>query len=136
MATPAPKCPMGSIEPDATIKRTRMAYAAVPTYVTSMRSQPVPATLASLLSTHCLSEALAGAAQGRAVSSVETVEVIKTVATKVRFAVSFEGSEEKHSFCLKGLLDVDEMTARGGATCVLEGDFYARIAPKLNVRVP
>lgn len=113
-----------------------MADAAVPNPVPAMPTLPVPATLDAALSPEWLSEALAGVAQGKAVSSVETVEVIKTVATKVRFAVAFEGSQEQHGFCLKGLLDVDEMTARGGSTCVLEGDFYARIAPQLNVRVP
>lgn len=96
----------------------------------------VPATLDEALDPTWLSAALASVSGGRQVTSVETVEVIKTVATKVRFAVTFEGSDEKQNFCLKGLLDVDEMTARGGATCVLEADFYCKVAPTVDIRVP
>ncbi|MCB2072222.1 MAG: phosphotransferase [Novosphingobium sp.] len=91
----------------------------------------VPETLDAALDAGWLSQAL-----GARVTTVEQVELIKTVATKVRFAVTFEGSDEKQAFCLKGLLDVDEMTKMGGSTCVLEGDFYCRIAPKVDVRVP
>lgn len=96
----------------------------------------VPATLDAALDPAWLSQALASVSGGATVSSVEVVEVLKTVATKIRFAVTFEGSNESHGFCLKGLLDVDEMTARGGPTCVLEGDFYCNVAPRVNVRVP
>lgn len=96
----------------------------------------VPATLDGVLDPAWLTKALASVSGGGAVTSVETVEVIKTVATKVRFAVTFEGSDERHGFCIKGLLDVDEMTARGGPTCVLEADFYCKVAPTVNVRVP
>ena len=91
----------------------------------------VPATLEAALDPEWLSQAL-----GSRVTSVEQVELIKTVATKVRFAVTFESSDEKQAFCLKGLLDVDEMTARGGPTCVLEADFYCKVAPTVDVRVP
>jgi len=97
---------------------------------------PVPPTLEAALDPAWLGQALASVGGGARVSSVETVEIIKTVATKVRFAVTFDGSEEMHSFCLKGLLDVDEMTARGGPTCVLEADFYCKVAPIVDVRVP
>jgi len=69
------------------------------------------------------------------VTSVEQVEVIRTVATKVRFAVTFADGAVG-DFCLKGLLDVDEMTARGGPTCVLEADFYGKVAPITEVSVP
>jgi hypothetical protein len=96
----------------------------------------VPSTLEAALDPAFLSQALASVSGGAAVSSLETVEVLKTVATKVRFAVTFEGSDIRQAFCLKGLLDVDEMTARGGSTCVLEGDFYCKVAPTVNVRVP
>lgn len=89
----------------------------------------VPRTLDEALDPAWLTEALRGHAQGAAVKSVETVEVIKTVATKVRFAVTFAGSASPQAFCIKGLLDVDEMTARGGPTCVLEADFYCKVAP-------
>lgn len=97
---------------------------------------PVPATLDAALDPAWLSRALVSIGGGAPVASVERVEIIRTVATKVRFAVTFEGSGQSHAFCLKGLLDVDEMTARGGATCVLEGDFYCKVAPTVDVRVP
>jgi len=96
----------------------------------------VPATLDEALDPEWLCQALVSVGKGAAVASVETVEIIKTVATKVRFAVTFEGSPDRHAFCLKGLLDVDEMTKLGGSTCVLEGDFYCKLAPRLDVRVP
>lgn len=96
----------------------------------------VPKTLEAALDPAFLSQALASVSGGAPVTSVETVELLRTVATKVRFAVTFGDSAEQHGFCLKGLLDVDEMTARGGSTCVLEGDFYSKVAPNVNVRVP
>ncbi len=91
----------------------------------------VPATLERALDPQWLSQAL-----GVKVASAQQVELIKTVATKVRFTATFADSGETQAFCLKGLLDVDEMTARGGSTCVLEGDFYSKVAPTVNVRVP
>ena len=48
----------------------------------------------------------------------------------------FEGEDAPRAYCIKGLLDVDEMTARGGSTNVLEADFYAKVAPTVDVRVP
>lgn len=98
----------------------------------SAPSQPqlvVPRTLVEALDPAFLGSALADVSGGMAVTRVAQVEVIRTVATKVRFAVTFDGSDEVHGFCLKGLLDVDEMTARGGSTCVLESDFYGKVAP-------
>jgi hypothetical protein len=106
----------------------------------SVPAQPqiaVPRTLAEALDPTWLTQALAEVSGGAEVTSVEQVEFIRTVATKVRFAVTFAGSGEKHGFCIKGLLDVDEATARGGATCVLEDDFYCRVAPHIpDLRVP
>lgn len=96
----------------------------------------VPATLDEALDRAWLGEALAAAGQGAGVTAVETVEVIKTVATKVRFTATFDGPAGTQAFCLKGLLDVDEMTRLGGSTCVLEGDFYLKLAPQLDVQVP
>ena len=97
---------------------------------------PVPATLEQALDAGWLTTVLAPVSGGARVVSVETVEVIRTVATKVRFAVTFAGDAGRQQFCLKGLLDVDEMTARGGSTCVLEADFYGKVAPTLDVLVP
>jgi hypothetical protein len=97
---------------------------------------PVPATLDKALDPAWLAQALAPDSGGRAVEAVERVEVIRTVATKVRFTVRFAGLDGLRAYCLKGLLDVDEMTARGGATMVREADFYARIGPRVAVLTP
>ena len=102
-------------------------------------SQPaiaVPATVAEALDPAWLSDALAEVSGGRAVTSVEQVEYIKTMATKVRFAVTFDGSDERQSFCVKGLLDLDEGNSGLGSTCVAEADFYCKLAPHMQVRVP
>ena len=97
----------------------------------------VPRTLEQALDPQWLSQALAPVSGGAPITAVETVEVIRTVATKVRFTVSFDGARGgKEAFCLKGLLDVDEHTARGGAVTVLESDFYLKLAALLPVRVP
>ena len=96
----------------------------------------VPTTLAEALDHAWLSDALVSVAHGAKVVAVETVEVIKTVATKVRFTATFDGAAGTQAFCLKGLLDVDEMSRMGGSTCVLEGDFYLKLAAQVNVRAP
>jgi hypothetical protein len=83
-----------------------------------------------------LTRALEPVSGGAAVESLEVVEVIKTMATKVRFAVRFAGSDESRAFCLKGFLDVDAATAKGGATTVREADFYGQVAPLVSVRTP
>ncbi len=97
----------------------------------------VPRTLAEALDPNWLTRALAPATGGAAVTSVETVEVIRTVATKVRFTVTLDNAQaHKQAFCLKGLLDVDADLARGGVVTVLEADFYNQLAPLVAVRVP
>lgn len=96
----------------------------------------VPDTREEALDPAWLSQALASVGQGDPVTGVEIVEVIKTVATKIRFKATFDGAAGTQDFCIKGLLDADEMTKMGGSTCVLEGDFYLKLAPKLNVQVP
>ena len=97
----------------------------------------VPTTLDGVLERAWLEKALAPVSGGSAISSVEVVEVIRTMATKVRFRVTFADSKVgTRGFCLKGFLDVDAMTSKGGATTVLEADFYAKIASELDVRVP
>src|SRR3979411_2971873 len=90
----------------------------------------VPTTLDAALDPEFLSLAL-----GREVASVETLELLKTRATKVRFAAKFDDGT-RGSYCLKGLLDVDEMSRMGGSTCVLEGDFYLRLAASLPLNLP
>lgn len=101
-----------------------------------MSGLAVPTTLDAALEPGWLAQALRGVGGGRAVTDVNVVEVIRTMATKVRFTVRFDGSDEVHAFCLKGFLDVGDAASQGGATTVLEADFYDRIAPHLSVRVP
>ena len=85
-----------------------MSVSAQANTVPDQPSIAVPATLDEALDPKWLSAALTSVSGGAQVTAVETVEVIRTVATKVRFAVAFDGSDEKQSFCLKGLLDVDD----------------------------
>lgn len=99
-----------------------------------MPALEVPRTLAGALDPAWLTKALEPLTLGVPVTAVETVEVIKTVATKVRFVATFEGGQA--ALCLKGLLDVDPEMAKGGPTTVLECDFYDQLAPYLTVRVP
>jgi hypothetical protein len=102
-----------------------------------MAAQPIPSTLPQALDPAWLTQALAPLTGGATVTAVETVEVIRTVATKVRFTAAYEGAPGgKSAFCLKGFLDIDPEMAKGGATTVLECDFYDRLAPALSVRVP
>src|ERR1044072_6252378 len=94
----------------------------------------VPQTLARALDPEWLTKALAADTGGAAVTAVNAVEVLRTMATKVRFTASFDGKTE--GFCLKAFLDVDAENARGGAVSLKESDFYAELAPRLSVRVP
>lgn len=95
-----------------------------------------PTTLAAAMDPGWLTGGLEPVGNGAKVTSVEQVEVIRTVATKVRFAVEFEAIPERGHFCLKGFLDVDEATAKGGSTMIREADFYALVGPEVNVRAP
>jgi hypothetical protein len=95
-----------------------------------------PRTLQDATDRDWLTEALAPVSGGAAIESLEVVEVIKTMATKVRFAVRFAGSDESRGFCLKGFLDLDAATAKGGATTVREADYYGQVAPLITVRSP
>jgi Phosphotransferase enzyme family len=102
-----------------------------------MTAPHVPRTLAQAMDPAWLTQALAPVTGGASITLVETVEVIRTVATKVRFKATFDGARDgSESFCLKGFLDIDPEMARGGAVTVLEADFYTKLAPTLSVRVP
>ena len=96
----------------------------------------VATTLEQAIDPRWLSGALAGVSGGRAVEAVEVVEVLRTMATKVRFTVRFAGDDAVHAFCLKSFLDVENPASAGGATTVLEADFYEKVAPHVAVRVP
>ena len=97
---------------------------------------PVPRTREAALDPAWLTHALAPITGGARIESVEVVEVIRTMATKVRFKVAWDGGRQSAALCLKAFLDVDEATARGGTTTIIEADFYDRIAPGSSVRVP
>jgi hypothetical protein len=105
---------------------------------TAHRLEPVtgevPQTLTRALDPQWLTQALRPVTGGAPITAVETVEVIRTMATKVRFTATFDGRTE--GFCLKAFLDVDAENAKGGATSIREADFYAELAPQLQVRVP
>lgn len=96
-----------------------------------MLSAKVPEKLADALSPEWLSGAL-----GAAIARVDTVEVIRTVATKARFVAHPADGSPPLALCLKGLLDGDEMTRMGGPTMVREADFYGKVAGSVAVRVP
>jgi hypothetical protein len=94
----------------------------------------IPGTVAEVLDPQWLDAVLAGPL-GQRVTGCAQVELIRTVATKLRFTVSHpDGSST--ALCIKGLLDVDEMTARGGPTMVREADFYGKVAAEVDVQVP
>lgn len=98
------------------------------------RTGEVPQTLVRALDSAWLTQALVAVTGGAPVTEVNTVEVIRTMATKVRFTVNIAGRTE--GFCLKAFLDVDAENARGGAVSIKEADFYAELAPQVSVRVP
>lgn len=97
----------------------------------------VPQTLDRALDPQWLTPALAALTGGAPVTHVESVEVIRTMATKARFVATFEGAPSGgEALCLKAFLDVDAENARGGVVSIKEADFYAQLAPRLSVRVP
>ena len=103
----------------------------------TVSTPPFPMTQAQALDPAWLTLALAPLTGGATVTAVETVEVIRTVATKIRFTAAFDGAPDgKVALCLKALLDVDDQMARGGAVTLLEANFYDKLAPHLPVRRP
>jgi hypothetical protein len=100
-------------------------------------SDPAPLSLATVLSPEWLSRALSGAHdEPVTVKTVEVVETLKTIATKVRFAVTYEGSQPSlpSSFCIKGYFDpVGPARMNAGLTETL---FYRELAADLDIRVP
>jgi hypothetical protein len=96
----------------------------------------VPETLGEAVDPAWLSVALKDLSGGAAVTSVATAELIKTVASKARIVVEFEGAAGKpHHYCLKAFLDQPDPDM-GGTTTIREADFYADIAPRLSMRLP
>lgn len=101
--------------------------------MSSPNNVTVPHTLKEATDPAWLQGALAPVIGGAAIKSVEIVEVIRTMATKVRFRVQHERGSE--ALCLKSFLDVDADNARGGSTMVIEADFYDQIAPQVPMRL-
>lgn len=101
-----------------------------------MSALEVPTTLDAAMDPVWLAKALAGIGGGAPVVEVKQVNLQRTMATKVRFTVRFADSDVVHPFCLKAFLDVEGGASAGGVTTVLEADFYAKVAPHVNVRVP
>lgn len=96
-------------------------------------AQNAPLTLSEALDPDWLSGALASLTGGATVTRVETVEVIRTVATKVRFKVQWAVGNA--DLCLKAFLDMPEGSS-GAATRLVEADFYDQLAPRMSVRRP
>jgi hypothetical protein len=96
----------------------------------------VATTLERALDPLWLAQALVSVGKGAAVTEVTAVEILRTMATKVRFTLRFAGDDTLHAFCLKAFLDTGDPALSGGSTTVLEADFYAKIAPQVSVRVP
>lgn len=94
----------------------------------------VPRTLDHAMDPAWLGRVLASVTNGASVDDVQIVEVLRTMATKVRFTARWSGGAG--AFCLKAFLDVDADSARGAAVTITEADFYAQIAPNLSVRLP
>jgi hypothetical protein len=95
---------------------------------------PAPRTLDAAMDPAWLTQALGPLTGGASIASVDIVEVLRTMATKVRFVAHWRGG--RAALCLKAFLDVDEATARGGAVTITEADFYTKIAPGLDLRGP
>jgi hypothetical protein len=95
---------------------------------------PVPRTMEQALDPAWLGHALRDLTGGAKVTGVEVVEVIRTVATKIRFRLTWAGGSA--DLCLKAFLDLPPEMAAGGATTITEADFYSELAPKLGLRVP
>jgi hypothetical protein len=96
-----------------------------------------PAALQQALDPKWLTGALAGVSGGAKVASVEMAELIKTMASKARIVVRFEGKPDAPlHLCLKAFMDDDAIAASGGATTLREADFYTKIAPHISMRVP
>jgi hypothetical protein len=97
---------------------------------------PAPTAEDTALSPEWLTAALTGLRRGISITAVEVNERIRTVASKIRFTVTYAdaSSELPVNFCIKGLF-VDESTPMrpGLAT---EPVFYRDVGPTLGIRIP
>jgi aminoglycoside phosphotransferase (APT) family kinase protein len=100
-----------------------------------MQAATIPDTLDQVLDPAWLSAALAPVSGGAGVIAVNLSEIIKTMASKIRFTVRFDNDPDRvHGFCLKAFLGGDQEF--GGITTIREADFYTGIAPHISMRVP
>lgn len=99
---------------------------------------PAPVELSETLSPAWLSEALGQAYPGVVVASVTIVETIVTMATKVRFAVTYDSAPDgtPFEFCLKGLFGEHVARMRASAISKNEVRFYREASPLLAIRTP
>jgi len=93
----------------------------------------LPRTLDGALEPAWLTEALAPVSGGAKVTSVETVELIRVNATKVRFKAHYDNGTVG-TYCLKAFLD--QPNNRANAASVREANFYLELADKISVRTP
>lgn len=92
---------------------------------------PAPTVLDDILEPGWLSAALELPVVG-----VRVTEVLKTVATKVRFHIDIEGQPEGQDLCLKGFFDEDPLPPSRARSTQNEVRFYTEVAPTLDVNVP
>ena len=97
-----------------------------------------PIELAEALSPEWLSFALSEAFPGTVVQSVNIVETIVTMATKVRVELDFASAPEgtPHNFCLKGLFGDHIASMRRSGVMETEARFYDEVARHLTLRLP
>ncbi len=101
-----------------------------------MISDPAPTSLDAVLSPPWLSRALGTSFPGVEVTHSEPVEVLRTVATKVRFTIDcapMSGPTPPAALCVKAYFDRADQGYTGGET---EGAFYREMAKTLPVRTP
>lgn len=98
-------------------------------------TRALPSTLEQALDPAWLTEVLTPVSFKARVTEVETVEILRTVATKVRFKAHFEDGSEG-AFCLKAYLDMEAGAGQSNITSVREADFYNLLASKVTVRTP
>ncbi len=94
----------------------------------------VPTSLDVVLDPEWLHWALDDIGDGDRIVAVETVDASKTLAQKVRLAVTVEGSDGSrrvHGYCVKAHLD-----GSPGADIFPEALFYRDLAPRLDLRMP
>jgi hypothetical protein len=98
-----------------------------------------PTELDTVLSPEFLSQALGQAYPGVQVESLRIVETQVTVATKIRFAVTYRGDvppEIPRAFCVKGFFGESGAAFLGSGASETEVNFYRQMAPSMPLRLP